>query len=121
MKVKDAIGKDVYAIKFADYGIKLVCSGLVANTDYVKANPDLVRRMMVASITQSVSSATCRGFSCWVVPLAGDMAYSPTNFRAEAQRSLSERWWPVSMSTVTLMPVRSGGASLGICTASRTG
>src|SRR5262249_19356262 len=45
-----AIGKDVYAIRFADYGIKLVCSGLVANTGYVKANPDLVRRMMVASI-----------------------------------------------------------------------
>src|SRR5881392_4183901 len=38
MKIKDATGRDVYAIKFADYGVNLVSSGLVANTDYVKAN-----------------------------------------------------------------------------------
>jgi NitT/TauT family transport system substrate-binding protein len=50
MKIKDATGKDVFPIKFADYGINLVSSGLVANTDYVKSNPDLVRRMMTASI-----------------------------------------------------------------------
>src|SRR5437588_5258917 len=50
MKIKDATGKDVFPIKFADYGIILVSSGLVANTDYVKANPDLVKRMMTASI-----------------------------------------------------------------------
>ena len=50
MKIKDATGKDVYPIKFSDYGIKLISSGIVANTDYVKANPDLVRRMMTASI-----------------------------------------------------------------------
>jgi len=50
MKIKDATGKDVYPIKFSDYGIKLISSGIVANTDYIKANPDLVRRMMTASI-----------------------------------------------------------------------
>jgi NitT/TauT family transport system substrate-binding protein len=50
MKIKDATGKDVFPIKFADYGIVLVSSGIVANTDYIKANPDLVRRMMSASI-----------------------------------------------------------------------
>ena len=33
MKIKDATGKDVNAIKFADYGINMVCSGVVANTD----------------------------------------------------------------------------------------
>ena len=42
MKIKDATGKDVNAIKFADYGINMVCSGIVSNTDYVKANADLV-------------------------------------------------------------------------------
>src|SRR3954464_14883800 len=42
MKIKDATGKDVFPIKFADYGIVLVSSGIVANTDYIKANPDLV-------------------------------------------------------------------------------
>ena len=56
MKIKDATGKDVYPIKFADSGINLVSSGLVANTEYVKANPDLVRRMMAASV-KSVEAA----------------------------------------------------------------
>ena len=56
MKIKDATGKDVFPIKFADYGIVLISSGLVANTDYVKANPDLVKRMMTASI-KSVEAA----------------------------------------------------------------
>src|ERR1700724_4402998 len=49
MKIKDATGKDVYPIKFADYGIHMVSSGIVANTDYVKANADLVKRFMSAS------------------------------------------------------------------------
>src|SRR3989440_2218564 len=50
MKIKDATGKDVNAIKFADYGINLVSSGIVANAEYVKANPDVVKRMMTASV-----------------------------------------------------------------------
>ncbi|MEA2875090.1 MAG: NitT/TauT family transport system substrate-binding protein [Hyphomicrobiales bacterium] len=56
MKIKDATGKDVFPIKFADYGIVLISSGIVANTDYIKANPDLVRRMMAASV-KSVEAA----------------------------------------------------------------
>ena len=56
MKIKDATGKDVYPIKFADYGIHLVSSGIVANTDYVKANADLVRRFMSAT-TKAVEAA----------------------------------------------------------------
>jgi NitT/TauT family transport system substrate-binding protein len=49
MKILDATGKRVYAIRFADYGINLVSSGIIANTDFVKTNPDLVRRFMEAS------------------------------------------------------------------------
>jgi NitT/TauT family transport system substrate-binding protein len=56
MKIKDATGKDVYPIKFADYGINMVSSGMVANTDYVKANADLVKRFMAAS-TKAVEAA----------------------------------------------------------------
>jgi len=56
MKIKDAIGKDVYPIKFADYGINMVSSGIIANTDYVKANPDLVARFMTAT-TKAVEAA----------------------------------------------------------------
>src|SRR4029077_11602881 len=56
MKIKDAIGKDVYPIKFADYGINLVSSGIVANTDYIKANADVVKRFMSAT-TKAVEAA----------------------------------------------------------------
>jgi NitT/TauT family transport system substrate-binding protein len=57
MKIKDATGKDVFPVSFADYGVNLVSSGIVANTDYVKANPDLVKRFMSAS-TRSLEAAS---------------------------------------------------------------
>jgi NitT/TauT family transport system substrate-binding protein len=49
MKILDATGKRVYPIKFADYGINLVSSGIIAQTDMIKSNPDLMRRFMAAS------------------------------------------------------------------------
>src|SRR5829696_6647876 len=49
MKIKDATGKDVFPIKFADYGINMVSSGIIANAGYVKANADLVKRFMSAN------------------------------------------------------------------------
>ena len=56
MRIKDATGKDVYCIRFADYGINLVGDGVIANTDFVKQNSDLVRRFMAAT-TQAVEDA----------------------------------------------------------------
>jgi NitT/TauT family transport system substrate-binding protein len=56
MKILDATGKRVYAIKFADYGINLVSSGIVAHKDMLKDNPDLVRRFMAAS-SKAVATA----------------------------------------------------------------
>ena len=56
MKIKDATGKDVYPIKFADYGINMVSSGLIANTDYIKTHADLVSRFMDAT-TKAVEAA----------------------------------------------------------------
>jgi NitT/TauT family transport system substrate-binding protein len=56
MKIKDATGKDVYPIRFADYGIELVSSGLVTRTALLQENPDLVRRFMRAA-TASVEAA----------------------------------------------------------------
>ena len=57
MKIKDATGKDVAPIKFADYGVNLVSSGIISNTDYIKANPDLVKRFMSAS-TKALEAAS---------------------------------------------------------------
>jgi NitT/TauT family transport system substrate-binding protein len=56
MKIKDATGKDVYPIKFADYGINLVSSGIIAQKDLLKDNPDLVKRFMAAS-TKAIEAA----------------------------------------------------------------
>jgi NitT/TauT family transport system substrate-binding protein len=59
MKIKDATGKDVYPIKFADYGINMVSSGVIANSDYVKANADLVKDPKAAA--QSILDANPKG------------------------------------------------------------
>ena len=56
MKIKDATGKTVYPIRFADYDVNLVSSGIIANSDKVKDNADLVRRFMSAT-TKSVEAA----------------------------------------------------------------
>ena len=57
MKIKDATGKDVYPIKFADYGVNLVSSGIITNSEYLKANQDLVKRFMAASV-KSIEEAS---------------------------------------------------------------
>lgn len=57
MKIKDATGKDVFPIKFADYGINLVSSGIIAHNNFVKENADLVKRFMAAA-TKSVEEAS---------------------------------------------------------------
>jgi NitT/TauT family transport system substrate-binding protein len=57
MKIKDATGKDVYPIKFSDYGINLVSSGVITNTDYLKDHQDLVKRFLAATV-QSIQEAS---------------------------------------------------------------
>lgn len=56
MKIKDATGKDVYPIKFADYGINLVSSGVIVNTEKLKSKPDLAKRFLAATV-ESIQAA----------------------------------------------------------------
>ena len=56
MKIKDATGKDVFPIRFADYGINLISSGIITRTALTAENPDLVKRFMRAS-TKAVEAA----------------------------------------------------------------
>jgi NitT/TauT family transport system substrate-binding protein len=56
MKIKDATGKTVYPIRFSDYDVNLVSSGIIANSEWVKENEDLVRRFMSAS-TKAIEAA----------------------------------------------------------------
>lgn len=56
MKIKDATGKSVTPIMFADYGVNLISSGIIAHKDTLKENPDLVRRFMSAT-TKAVEAA----------------------------------------------------------------
>ncbi len=57
MKIKDATGKDVTPIKFADYGVNLVSSGIIVNKDWLKDNADLAKRFMAAA-TKSLEEAS---------------------------------------------------------------
>jgi NitT/TauT family transport system substrate-binding protein len=56
MKIKDATGKSVYPIMFADYGINLISSGVIVHKDTLKDNADLVRRFMSAA-TKAIEAA----------------------------------------------------------------
>jgi NitT/TauT family transport system substrate-binding protein len=56
MKILDATGKRVYAIRFADYGINLVSSGIITHKDMLRDSPDLIRRFM-AALSEAVVEA----------------------------------------------------------------
>jgi NitT/TauT family transport system substrate-binding protein len=49
IKLQDATKKPVYPIRFADYGVNLISSGLIVNTETLKAKPDMVRRFLRAT------------------------------------------------------------------------
>lgn len=49
IKIQDATKKPVSVIRFADYGINLISSGLIASKDTLASKPDLVKRFMRAS------------------------------------------------------------------------
>ncbi len=56
IKLQDATHKAVYPIRFADYGVNLVSSGIIVQKDLLKSKPDLVKRFMRAS-TRSLEEA----------------------------------------------------------------
>lgn len=49
IKIQDATGKPVTVIRFADYGVNMISSGIIANKDTMQGKPDLVKRFMRAS------------------------------------------------------------------------
>ncbi|HMC16044.1 MAG TPA: ABC transporter substrate-binding protein [Albitalea sp.] len=49
IKLQDATHKPVQVVRFADYGVNLISSGIIANKDTLAAKPDLVKRFMRAS------------------------------------------------------------------------
>jgi NitT/TauT family transport system substrate-binding protein len=49
MRITDATGKPTYAIRFADYGVNLVSSGVIAHRDTLRDKADLMKRFMRAS------------------------------------------------------------------------
>jgi NitT/TauT family transport system substrate-binding protein len=56
IKLQDATQKPVYPIKFSDYGINMVSSGIIVQKDLLKSKPDLVKRFMRAA-TRSLEEA----------------------------------------------------------------
>lgn len=49
IKIQDATKKPVTVIPFADYGVNMVVSGVIAHRDTLKDKPDLVKRFMRAA------------------------------------------------------------------------
>ncbi|TMH04497.1 MAG: ABC transporter substrate-binding protein [Betaproteobacteria bacterium] len=49
IKLQDATHKQIYAIRFADYGVNLVSSGIIVQKDFLKSKPDVVRRFLRAT------------------------------------------------------------------------
>src|SRR6476660_1924887 len=56
MKLQDATHRDIYPIRFADYGVNMVSSGIIVQKDYLNAHPDVVKRFMRAA-TRSLEEA----------------------------------------------------------------
>ena len=56
IKLQDAVHKPVYPIRFADYGVNMVSSGIIVQKDYLKAHEDLVKRFLRAA-TRSLEEA----------------------------------------------------------------
>jgi NitT/TauT family transport system substrate-binding protein len=57
IKIQDATKKPVYPIRFADYGVNMVSSGIIAHKDTIKDKPDLVKRFMRAATKALEDSA----------------------------------------------------------------
>jgi len=57
IKLQDGTHKPVYAIRFADYGVNMVSSGIVVQKDTLKSKPDMVKRFMRAA-TKSLEEAS---------------------------------------------------------------
>ena len=56
IKLQDVTHKQVYPIRFADYGVNMVSSGIIVQKDFLKQKPDLVKRFMRAT-TKSLEEA----------------------------------------------------------------
>src|SRR5215475_14946216 len=56
IKLQDATQKQVYPIRFADYGVNLVSSGIIVSKETLAKNPDMVKRFMRAA-TKSLEEA----------------------------------------------------------------
>jgi NitT/TauT family transport system substrate-binding protein len=49
IKLQDATKKPVTVVRFADYGVNLISSGVIASNDTIQKKPDLVRRFLRAT------------------------------------------------------------------------
>jgi len=49
IKLQDATHKQVYPIRFADYGVNMVSSGIIVQKDFLKQKPDVVKRFLRAT------------------------------------------------------------------------
>ena len=122
MKIKDATGKDVYPIKFADYGVNLVSSGVIVNREWLNENKDLVKRFMAAATKVAALIVTLRLLvtafpgedDLWTVALAVIVCISLAwgNLAAIVQTNVKRllAYSSISHAGFLLMPIAAGNA-----------
>jgi len=57
IKLQDATHKQTCPIRFADYGVNMVSSGIIVQKDYLKSKPDVVRKFLRAATRSLEESA----------------------------------------------------------------
>ena len=57
IKLQDATQKQVYPIRFADYGVNMVSSGIIVQKDFLKNKPEVVRKFLRATTRAMEESA----------------------------------------------------------------
>jgi NitT/TauT family transport system substrate-binding protein len=57
IKLQDATHKQVCPIRFADYGVNMVSSGIIVQKDYLKNKPEVVRKFLRAATRSLEESA----------------------------------------------------------------
>jgi len=57
IKLQDAVHKPVCPIRFADYGVNMVSSGVIVQKDYLKDKPEVVRKFLRATTRAMEESA----------------------------------------------------------------
>jgi NitT/TauT family transport system substrate-binding protein len=95
----DKVGLKVGRFTFADYGIDYYSIGLIVSDDMIQKNPDLVRRLV---------GATMKGYA-WALKNRGGAADAFAKALPETNRTVSLEQWDVAQQLILTDSARKNG------------